>query len=149
MSIILKICLYGTYSKMDQFQKQWIHILKMNTTNFKKKSRHYEGKTSPCKDIRLAHKDQHLQPVEVKDIPELEQDISFFMFSPLARGNKGKMKVHSCSRPKKKPADFQPHCSSSCVLSTPVSSYVSLFTGHGALGLLEYQDKYRSSTSQL
>lgn len=37
MSIVLKICLHGTPSKMGQLQRQWVHILKMNKINFKYK----------------------------------------------------------------------------------------------------------------
>lgn len=104
MSIVLKICLYGTYSKMGQLQKQWIHILKMNKSNFKYKGC-YQGRKTFAKDHRCVHKDQHLQPMKRRlETGELKYYHSFLYIQNRFIQEKRKQrkdKVHSRSRLKR------------------------------------------------
>lgn len=113
MSIVLKICLYGTYSKMGQLQKQWIHILKMNKINFKYKGC-YQGRNLP-KITDLFPKINVYSPQTGYRSQNANSSIHFFTFKiPIKKeGTKGKLKVHSCSRLKRKTSDITPHITSS------------------------------------
>lgn len=138
MSIVLKICLYGTYSKMGQLQAQWIHILKMNKINLKYKGWCYQGRNSPTiTDLFTKINDYSLQREGYID---RENSNSIILYIPHKKeGNKGKINVHSCSR-LKKTSDFPAHRFTAISIPRPSYAFFLFFFGLGFLSSLEYKE---------
>lgn len=107
---VLNMCLYVTYSKMGQLQKQWIHILQVSKINFKYKG-YYQGRNSPKvtdfsqRSMSTAYKEKAIdQRTQIVPLISLHSK-----YIHKKRVDKGKIKVHSCSRLKRKTLNIPPY----------------------------------------
>lgn len=109
MSIVLKISLHGTHSKTGQLQKQWVHILKTNKINFKYKGC-YQSRNSPKITDLFPKIDVDSLQTESCILQNASSSIHFFTFKihtyTKKERNGRKIKVHSCSRLKRKTVDI-------------------------------------------